>query len=96
MKTTLPKVGAGVLAAAVVATVIGLWNAAGLGFGALVDVVQFGLIGWLIWNRVPIHARVDEALDVADETKGRIEAVENHLSGLEPPSRGKHGHGRAA
>lgn len=70
---------------------------AALAFGrAAVDVVLVLGFLWFLWDRITAHDRIDEALERSDEAHGRIEAVENHLSGLEPASQGKHGSRREA
>lgn len=45
---------------------------------------------WLLWDRVPIHERAEQAQDDADLARGKAEAIEAHLSGLEPEGTGRH------
>lgn len=62
--------------------------------GIAVDVVLVVGLLWLVWDRTTVHERTDEAIDDADKAVRRIEAVENHLTGLEPPSTGRHADGK--
>jgi hypothetical protein len=51
----------------------------------------------LFWNFGLLHSRADEALDNADKAHGRVQAIQDHLTGLEPTGTGKHSSkGRAA
>lgn len=62
----------------------------GLNPGALVDLCLLAAIVWLWWDRLAVGERCDAASDTADLALGKILAVENHLSGLEPQSAGRH------
>lgn len=87
LRLKVVAVGLLVLAAVVLALV---W----IGFG--LDPVWLAVTAlavhaiWLHRDRFTVHGHTDEARADASEAVGRIEAVENHLTGLEPPSSGKH------
>ena len=49
---------------------------------------------WLLYDRVPIHERAEQAQDDADIARGKAEAIEAHLTGLEPEGTGRHAHPR--
>lgn len=60
------------------------------GSDTIVHVVGGVGIAWLIRNVGLQHSRTDEALDEADKAHKRVEAVEHHLTGLEPAGSGRH------
>jgi hypothetical protein len=65
---------------------------AGLIFGGqnVLNVVLIVSGAVLAWNGGLLHSRADEALDNADKAHGRVQAVEDHLTGNEAPGVGRH------
>lgn len=90
--STVTKVASVVLAVISGALIAGLWAVAGLHLEWLAITVLTGWVAWLHWDRATVHDKVDRATDDADRATGRVEAVENHLTGIEPAGSGRHAH----
>lgn len=63
---------------------------------AAVDIVLVVGFLWLLWDRGTLYERVDVTDDRSDLALGKVEAVEHHLSGLEPEGAGRHARRKAA
>lgn len=79
-----------------IALVIGALVAALIWGRNAVDVVILAGLLWLIFDRVSLHERGDEATDRADQAIKGLDDVTSHLWGLEPASNGRHAKGRAS
>lgn len=66
------------------------WHLAGWGLTNLVVLVLVGWVLWLHLDRVNVHERAGEAVARAGQAVARVEAVENHLTGMEPAGTGRH------
>lgn len=76
--------------AAVALVLLTAIGALALGFStALLLTLAVGYL-WLLWDRVAVHERVDVTDDRSDLALEKAKAIENHLTGLEPPGTGKH------
>lgn len=78
---------------AVVGLVIASAIAALIWGGKAVDVVLTVAVGWLIWDRVSLFDRVDQAVDDADQAVRGVESVTHHVAGTEPAGTGRHAAG---
>lgn len=70
---------------------IGVWLAA-------VTVIALGALAVAFTLALTVNGmreQVDRADDTSDLALGKVQAVENHLTGIEPPGVGRHAHSGA-
>lgn len=60
------------------------------GVDRVVDVILAAGIAAVAWYAGAVRARADRASDDADVARGKAEAIEEHLAGVESPTRGRH------
>jgi hypothetical protein len=70
---------------------MGVFLAALIWGGALItDLVLVAGVVSVAWYAGTVGSRADRASDDADVARGKTEAIEDHLTGLEPHSGGRH------
>lgn len=95
--TALPRVAAYALAFIAGVLLLLLWvHVFGFDVVWLAVLTLAAEVGWLHWDRANVHDKADKATDGADLALGKVENVENLLSGLESPGSGRHALRKAA